>query len=47
MLDMGTYAYNSDLVLYIFLVVLNTNSKPILVKRFWIHLQKLIIQELG
>jgi hypothetical protein len=47
MLDMGTYVYNSDLVWYIFLVVLNSHSKPILVKRFWIHLQKLIIQELG
>jgi hypothetical protein len=42
---MGTYVYNSDLVWYIFLVVLNSHTKPILVKRSWNHLQKLIIQE--
>jgi hypothetical protein len=46
-ITMGTYVYNSDLVWYIFLVVLNSHTKPILVKRSWNHLQKLIIQELG
>jgi hypothetical protein len=44
-ITMGTYVYNIDLVWYIFLVVLNSHSKPILVKRSWNHLQKLIIQE--
>jgi hypothetical protein len=44
-ITMGTYVYNIVLVWYFFFVALNSHSKPILVKRSWNHLQKLIIQE--
>jgi hypothetical protein len=44
-ITMGTYVYIIVLVWYFFFVALNSHSKPILVKRSWNHLQKLIIQE--
>jgi hypothetical protein len=42
MLGLGTYVFNSELVWLIFL--LNSHSKPILEKRPWNHLQKLIFE---